>query len=115
MGVLPWVSKCSARRAPAGLRCNLLREARLLVRAYEAGAGARGGTINCVIAWRMLSCGSRWVTSIFYKSRTAVQPATLVAAITARITASATTSAAIAPNAVSDRLAGSDPVDTASI
>ena len=51
----------------------------------------------------------------FHKSLTAVQPVTLVAANTARTMASATTSAAMAPNAVSDTLAGIDPVDTASI
>jgi hypothetical protein len=109
----PRVSKCSARHVPAGVGCNSLSATRLLVRAYEARAAVRGGTINCVIAGRMLSYGNRG--SGFYKSRTAVQPVTLVAVITARTTASATTSAAIAPNAVSDTLAGSDPVETASI
>jgi len=49
------VSKCSARRATAGSRRNLLSAAKLLARAYEAGAAARDGPINCVIAARMLS------------------------------------------------------------
>jgi hypothetical protein len=39
------------------VRCNSLSAAKLLVKAYEVCAAASGGTINCVIAGRMLSHG----------------------------------------------------------